>query len=149
MRGSILSAIALLALPIAAAGPAAPPAEMPADLQAAAHAFDQAQMHNDGAALARLLADDYLLVNSSGALETEADFIHDYTAPGFTLEPFTIEQPVEKIWADGAVLGGIATLKGMSDGKPYEARLRFADIWAKRGGRWQVIYTQASRVAKS
>jgi len=144
MRGSILSAVALLAMPIAAA----PSAEMPADLQAAAHAFDEAQMHNDGAALARLLADDYLLVNSSGALETRADFIHDYTAPGFTLEPFTIEQPVEKIWADGAVLGGIATLKGMSEGKPYEARLRFADIWAKRGGRWQVVYTQASRAPR-
>ena len=144
MRGSILSAVALLAMPIAAA----PSAEMPADLQAAAHAFDEAQMHNDGAALARLLADDYLLVNSSGALETRADFIHDYTAPGFTLEPFTIEQPVEKIWADGAVLGGIATLKGMSEGKPYEARLRFADIWAKRGGRWQVVYTQVNRAPR-
>jgi len=148
MRGSILSAVALLAMPIAAGRAAAPPAEMPADLQAAAHAFDEAQMHNDGAALARLLADDYLLVNSSGALETKADFIRDYTAPGFTLEPFTIEQPVEKIWANGAVLGGIATLKGMSDGKPYEARLRFADIWAKRGGRWQVVYTQANRAPR-
>jgi ketosteroid isomerase-like protein len=147
MRGSILSAIALLALPITLTA-AVPIAEMPADLRSAAHAFDEAQMHNDGAALSRLLADDYLLVNSAGALETKADFIHDYTAPGFTLEPFTIEQPVEKIWADGAVLGGIATLKGMSDGKPYEARLRFADIWAKRSGRWQVIYTQASRAPK-
>ena len=144
MRGSILSAVALLAMPIAAA----PSAEMPADLQAAAHAFDQAQMHNDGAALTGLLADDYLLVNSSGTLESKADFIRDYTAPGFTLEPFTIEQPVEKIWADGAVLGGIATLKGMSEGKPYEARLRFADIWAKRGGRWQVVYTQVNRAPR-
>ena len=147
MRGSILLAVALLTLPVAAPA-AAPPAEMPADLQAAAHAFDQAQMHNDGGALASLLADDYLLVNSSGTLETKADFIRDYTLPGFTLEPFTIEQPVEKIWGDGAVLGGIATLKGMSEGKPYEARLRFADIWAKRGGRWRVIYTQVSRVPK-
>jgi len=24
-------------------------------------------------------------------------------------------------------------------------RLRFADIWAKRNGRWQVIYTQVSK----
>ena len=147
MRGSILAAVTLLALPVAASA-AAPIAEMPADLRSAAHAFDAAQMHNDGAALARLLADDYLLVNSSGATESKADFIRDYTAPGFTLDPFTIEQPVEKIWADGAVMGGLVTLKGMSDGKPYEARLRFADIWAKRGGRWQVIYTQASRVPK-
>jgi len=147
MRRSILCAAALLVLRIAAPTAAAA-AEMPADLRSAARAFDEAQMHNDGAALARLLADDYLLVNSTGTLETKADFIHDYTAPGFTLEPFTIEQPVEKIWAAGAVLGGIATLKGMSEGKPYEARLRFADIWGKRGGRWQVIYTQVSRAPK-
>jgi len=143
MIGSLRAAMTTLAVLLAVPAHAEP---LPPDLAAAAHAFDQAQIKGDGAALGRLLADDYLLVSSSGALESKADFIRDYTAPGFTLEPFTIDQPVEKVWADGAVLGGIATLRGMDSGKRYEARLRFADIWAKRGGTWRVIYTQVSRV---
>lgn len=130
----------ILIAALLAAAPAVPP-----DLAAAVRAYDEAQVKGDRAALERLLADDYTLVNSAGATETKAELIRDYTAPGFTLEPFTVEQPIAKVWPGGAVMGGVALLRGMDGGKRYEARLRFADIWAKRGGRWQVIYTQAAR----
>ncbi|MFW2850807.1 nuclear transport factor 2 family protein [Sphingomonas sp. TX0543] len=130
----------ITAILLAAAAP------LPADLAEAVRAYDAAQVKGDRIALERLLADDYTLVNSGGAIETRAELIRDYTAPGFTLEPFTVEQPIEKVWANGAVMGGVALLRGTDSGKRYEARLRFADVWAKRDGRWQVIYTQASRV---
>jgi hypothetical protein len=128
----------MLALLLAAAAAA----HVPPDLAEAVAAYDKAQIDGNRAELERWLADDYLLVNSSGATETKAQLIADYTAPGFDLEPFTVEQPVEKVWSDGAVMGGIATLRGTDGGKRYELRLRFADIWVKRNGRWQVIYTQ-------
>jgi hypothetical protein len=130
----------MLAALLAAAAMAVPP-----DLAAAVAAYDKAQIDGDKAALDRWLADDYLLANSRGQIETKAQLIADYTAPGYTLEPFTVEQPIEKVWADGAVMGGVATLRGMDGGQRYEVRLRFADIWAKRDGRWQVIYTQAAK----
>lgn len=120
---------------------------VPADLARAAVEFDLAQVKGDGAALKRLLAEDFLLVNSQDKREDKAQFIADYTTPGFTLEPFRIDDQVIKVWSDGAVLGGAVTAKGMSDGKPYAIRLRFSDIWAKRNGKWQVIYTHANHVA--
>jgi hypothetical protein len=130
----------MLAILLAAAATAVPP-----DLAAAVAAYDKAQIDGDKAALDRWLADDYLLANSHGQIETKAQLIADYTAPGFTLEPFTVDQPIEKVWTGGAVMGGVATLKGMDGGQRYEVRLRFADVWAKRDGRWQVIYTQAAK----
>lgn len=119
-------------------------ATVPADLAAAVKAYDMAQVRGDPAALERLLADDYLLANSSGRIETKAQFIDDLTAPGYRMQPFT----VERVWADGAVMGGVATLRGTDGGKPFVARLRFADVWAKRKGRWQVIFTQAARAVE-
>jgi hypothetical protein len=124
---------------------AAAAAHLPPDLAVAVAAYDKAQIDSNRAELERWLADDYLLINSSGKTETKAQLIADYTAPGFDLEPFTIEQPVEKVWKDGAVMGGIATLRGTDGGKRYEVRLRFADIWAKQNGRWQVVYTQVAK----
>ena len=124
---------------------AAAAAHVRPDLAAAVHGYDKAQVDGDRQQLERWLADDYLLVNSSGATETKAQLIADYTAPGFDLEPFTVEQPVEKVWKDGAVMGGIATIRGTDGGQRYEMRLRFADIWAKRNGKWQVVYTHVSR----
>lgn len=119
--------------------------QLPVDLAQAVAAYDRAQIEGDGKALGRLLADDYVLVNSQLQVEDKAEFIRDCTAPGWKLQPFVVEQEIVRHWRDGAVLGGVATLQGTSEGKPFTARLRFADIWRKRDGRWQVVYTQAAR----
>lgn len=150
MRRMAMASALMLSVPATAAdkAPAMPTYPgVPADLAKAAADFDLGQVKGDAAILKRLLADDYLLINSQDKREDKAQFIADYTAKGFTMEPFAIDDQVIKVWADGAVLGGAVTMKGMSDGKPYSVRIRFSDIWAKRGGKWQVIYTHANRVA--
>ena len=134
-----------IAMAAAAVIGAASAAGLPPDLAQAAKDYDQAQMHNDRAALERLLADDYTLLNSRGEVETKAQFIAESTAPDFHLDPYVVRDPVERVWKDGAVLGGVVTLSGTDAGSPFTAALRFADVWAKRGGRWQVVYTGVTR----
>jgi ketosteroid isomerase-like protein len=119
-------------------------ADIPSDLRKAVEDYDHAQVKADGAELRRLVADDYVLVNSSGKVQSKSELIADYLAPGYKIEPFQVLEPVEKAWRDGAVMGGLVHLKGTSEGKPFAVTLRFADIWAKRNGKWQVIYTHVS-----
>lgn len=59
---------------------------------------------------------------------------------------FVAEQEIVRHWRGGATPGGMTTLQGMSDGAPFKVRQRFADIWRKRDGRWQVVHAQASRI---
>ena len=132
----------LAALLLSLAGNAA---DMPADLAKAVKDYDEAQVHGNKAELQRLVADDYTLVNSSGRVQNKAELITDYTTPGYKIEPFEIQQPVEKVWSDGAVMGGVVDLRGIDGGKPFAVTLRFADIWAKRNGKWQVVYTHVSK----
>ena len=122
--------------------------QVPADLAARVRAYDVAQVKGDKAALEDLLADDFVLVNSSGQRQTKAQLIADYTRPGFKLEPFVVEEPVELFWSDGAVMGGVARIRGVDGGQAYDLRLRFSDIWAKRDGKWRVVYVHASRDPK-
>ena len=122
--------------------------DVPADLAKAVKEYDEAQVHGNRAELERLVADDYTLVNSRGLVQTKKDLIDEYTTPGYKIEPFVVREPIEKVWNDGAVMGGVATLKGVDGGKPFSLTLRFADIWAKRGGQWRVIYTHVSPPAK-
>src|SRR5690349_22010573 len=103
-RVLVLAALASTAGEAAAGEPS-----IPYDLAAAVAGYDRAQLDGNRAQLERLLADDYLLVNSSGKTETKKQLIADYTAPGFHLQTLTIEQPIEKVWDDGAVMGGIGT----------------------------------------
>jgi hypothetical protein len=132
----------LAALLLSLAGNAA---DLPADLAKAVKDYDEAQVHGNKAELQRLVADDYTLVNSSGRVQNKAELIADYTTPGYKIEPFQIQQPVEKVWSDGAVMGGVVDLRGIDGGKPFAVTLRFADIWAKRNGKWQVVYTHVSK----
>lgn len=128
---------------------AAKDAVLPPDLAKAAADYDQAQMKNDGAALRRLLADDYQLVNGACEIADKASFIADSTKAGFTLQPYVVVNAINRVWADGAVLSGEVELKGTSDGKAFNVRARFADVWRKRDGKWQVVFTEVTRFPKT
>jgi hypothetical protein len=118
--------------------------DLPPDLAKAALAYDEAQLTNDGAALNRLLADDYKLVSRAGTVLDKAQFVAHSTDPNFKLLPFTIEEPLHTVWSDGAVLGGKVNYRSLDHGREGAQLLLVADIWAKRGGTWRVVYTQVS-----
>lgn len=141
----------MIALLLAAAAttsptPAATLARLPSALAQAVRDYDKAQIEGDGRALNRLLADDYALVNSRAQVEDKRQMIADYTAVGFHLDPYVVERPIVRQWPGGAVLGGEVALSGTSDGAAFKGRIRFADVWQLRGGRWQVAFTEVTPV---
>lgn len=123
-------------------------ADLPPDLKAAAEAFEHAQIAGDAAALDRLLARDYRLATSDGAIDSREQFIRDWAAPGFDPEPVTVREPVQIVWGDGAALGGLVTLGGKQDGQPFSVTLRYIDVWERTPQGWRVAYGQATRVKK-
>lgn len=144
LSAALTFATALIAFPALAESPYH---GLPADLAAAVEAYDAAQVTGDEAALQRLVADDYVLISSGGVRQGKAELIRDYVAPGFKLDPFTIEAPVQQVWgADSAVLGGRVDMQGSDGGQRFRLNVWFADVWARRDGQWQVVYTQVTRV---
>jgi hypothetical protein len=138
--------VVLIALPVHAEQGVGDYRGLPTDLAAAATAYDIAQMKSDRSGLERLLADDYILANISGRNESKTESIADSVMPGNKTTYVAISRQVRKAWSNGAVLGGMVDAKGIDHGKPYTMRARFVDVWAKRDGQWQVIFTQIHRV---
>jgi len=120
--------------------------ELPPDLAKAIKEYDRAQVHNDIPTLERLVTDDYVLVNSNATVENKQQFLADFNLPGFKIDPYVVEQPVEKVWGNAAVIGGLVHLSWTQDGKHQTRLLRVAYIWAKRNGLWQATYAQVTRV---
>ena len=121
-------------------------ADMPLELVRAAREYDRAQFANDIATLDRLVVDDFVLVNSDGSVQNKAQFLADFNLPGFRIEPYVIEQPVRKVWSDGAVVGGFVNLRWVQDGKHHSRQVRVAYVWVKRDGRWRAAYAQVTRI---
>lgn len=138
---------ALAASITAAAQPArARISDLPPDLAKAIEQHEQATFRNDIQMLGKLVAEDYLLVNSDSTAQDKQSYLADFALPGFRLDPYVIEAPVLKIWGDTALIAGRLHLTWTQDGKRNERLVRIAHVWAKDDGQWRLTYTQLTRV---
>lgn len=137
---------AVIALPAKAGPEVGDYRALPKDLAAAATAYDIAQFKTDRRGLERWLADDYVLTGVGGKNQTKAEAIAGSVTPDRKTTYVAISSQVYKVWEDGAALGGIVDAKGTDHGKPFALHARFVDVWAKREGRWQVVFTQIGNV---
>jgi Domain of unknown function (DUF4440) len=114
-------------------------------LEAASEAFDNAQLHHDRAAIESFLAPDFQYVTRHGALLGRKEFIDATSDPNETLEPFEVFQHrVLPLGADGGIASADTIVRGTQAGKPFVDRFRFADVFARRDGRWVVVYVQVT-----
>ena len=127
----------------------APSDSLPADLRRAMERFDHAQVNADTATLARLVTEDYILVNSDATVDRKAKYLSDFLLPGIRMEPYVIEERVEKAWGDVAVVFGLQRLSWIQDGTRHRRDLRIVHVWTKRSGDWQVSHTQLTRIPGS
>ena len=47
---------------------------------------------------------------------------------------------------DSVVLTGIAAISVMSGGNPNSFRVRFTDVYANKGGNWQMVTWQSTKL---
>jgi ketosteroid isomerase-like protein len=149
-RRTLLAAVVIApALGTRGAGAAASAlkgAELPTALARAVSDYDQATLRNDVATLSSLVADDYILVNSDSTLQDKRSYLSDFARPRFRIDPYIFEQSVHRVWREFAVTGGLLHLGWTQDGKHQQRMVRIAHVWARSGKRWQIVYTQLTRV---
>ncbi len=142
---AMLLAVVLTAIPVSTQAADEP---FPADLARAWADYARATVRKDVARLAALVADDYILVNSDSSVQDKASYLADFNAPGFSLEPYVIEQPLRKAWGNTALTGGVFDLAWTQDGRRQHRRLRFVHVWSRQSGRWRIAYTQLTRITE-
>jgi ketosteroid isomerase-like protein len=122
---------------------------LPADLAQAIRAYDSATTNNDIATLSRLIADDYMLVNSDSSVENKSQYLADFHLRGFRIEPYVMEEPIHRVWDGFALTGGLLPLTWTQDGARHQRRLRIVHAWVRAEGGWQIVYTQLTRIPQA
>ena len=100
----------------------------------------------DVAVLNKLLSDDLIYTHSSARLETKRSLICAMES-GATV--YTAVEPSEVVAQDlgnAVVLTGVAAISVTSGGKPNSFRVRFTDVYADKGGQWQMVTWQSTRL---
>src|SRR5262245_46487192 len=124
-------------------------AEAPSDAASVVAALDTqyqaAVKANDAETMARILADDFVLVTGRGKTVTKQDLLEEARKKTQTYEhQEELEQKV-RVWGETAVVTALLWIKGTDrDGKSSERKLWFSDTYVKTPAGWKYVFGQAS-----
>lgn len=106
----------------------------------------QAMAAKDYKFLGEVIADDLIYTHSSARLDTKASLIGNMQS-GSTV--YTSVEPSDvkaQDLGDTVVLTGVAQIQVVSGGKPNAFGVRFTDVYASRGGKWQMVAWQSTKL---
>ncbi len=104
-----------------------------------------AMAQKDLATLNEVIADDLIYTHSSARLDTKASLIGNMEA-GSTVYTSVVPSDVKaQDFGDTVVLTGSCKISVNAGGRPNSFGVRFTDVYAKRGGRWQMVAWQSTR----
>ena len=105
-----------------------------------------AMARKDIATLNALLADDLVYTHSSARLDTKKSLIGAMES-GATV--YTSVEPSDVVAQDlgtTVVLTGAARISVTSNGNPNNFGVRFTDVYVNKGGEWQMVAWQSTRL---
>ena len=105
-----------------------------------------AMAQKDIATLNELIADDLIYTHSSARLDTKQSLIGNMES-GSTV--YTAVEPSDvkaQDLGDTVVLTGSCRISVMSQGRPNSFGVRFTDVYANKGGQWQMVAWQSTRL---
>lgn len=105
-----------------------------------------AMAEKDVAALQAMLADDLIYTHSSARMDTKASLIGNMQSGATVYSSVVPSDVVAQDCGDAVVLTGVARIKVTSGGNPMSFGVRFTDVWAKRGGSWQMVTWQSTKL---
>src|ERR1700693_2323517 len=105
----------------------------------------EAMAQKDIATLNELIADDLVYTHSSARLDTKQSLIGNMESGSTVYTSVAPSDVKAQDLGDPVVLTGSCKISVMSGGKPNSFGVRFTDVWANKGGRWQMVQAPSTR----
>ena len=105
-----------------------------------------AMAQKDIATLKEVISDDLIYTHSSARLDTKQSLIGNMES-GSTVYISMVPSDVKaQDLGDTVVLTGSCSISVNSGGRPNSFGVRFTDVYANKGGRWQMVTWQSTRL---
>ncbi len=143
MRARIFSALVLFLLALFAVRSFAQEKSDAATIRTLESKWVDAYKQRQIAAIASLLADDYVITQEDGSVYGKVGFI-SYNAGSLHVDVAEASDLRIHMHDNIAVVTGAYHEKGMQGGKPYDYHDRLTDVWMKIAGKWQLIASHYS-----
>jgi len=106
----------------------------------------EAMAKKDIATLNALLSDDLVYTHSSARLDTKQSLIGAMESGATVYTSVVPSDVVAQDLGEAVVLTGVARISVTSNNNPINFGVRFTDVYANKGGQWQMVAWQSTRL---
>jgi ketosteroid isomerase-like protein len=111
--------------------------------------WNNALVKRDVAALSRILADDWISIDSTdGTIWTKAQALASIKSGEDAYTSAVGDEWKVRVYGDAAVVLGRETVKEQYKGKDVSGQYRLIDTWIKKDGRWQCVAEAGTKIIK-
>jgi len=121
----------------------------PADVEAvrhAEHAWAQAAIKGDVAALDKILADDLTHTHGGGRTESKAQFLEAIRSGTQKYEAIDYGEINVRVYGSTAIVTSEPNIRTVNSGQPSSSHSRFLHVFVKQGGTWRMVAHQSTRI---
>jgi ketosteroid isomerase-like protein len=105
-------------------------------------------VRNDLGGIGRLVADDWIIIDSNGEIVERTRFFEIIKSGALTHDMMESEDFRVRVYGDSAVVTAVTRTKGKFMGQEFSTQERATDVFVKRDGRWQCVLTHLTRFPK-
>ena len=147
--GSILAALLTITFSVLPLAPAAPASAANATERAVLAAHEKrriATLTGNAAAVSAMMTDDLTFTHANGVVETKAQFINALKTRRLRYKSITDEEHRVRVHGDTGVVSGTCRLVVNASGTNIDIRVRFTELWVKKGRAWRMALWHATNV---
>ncbi len=106
----------------------------------------EAMQKADAAAIPTYEAEDIVSTDPAGQVTTRDQDIQSLKSGDFKVQSLQYPEMKVSVYGNAAVATGLANMKASYKGQDMSGSYRFTDTWVNRGGKWQCVATQVTKV---
>lgn len=117
------------------------------EMIALAHDWDRAMIENDPDAIGRYMAEDWVIIGSTGSLGDKATFLSLVSSGTLSHDVMISEDINVRVYGDTAVVTSKGVSGGKYEGKPFREVERVSSVFVRQAGEWRCVLTHLSRLS--
>lgn len=94
-----------------------------------------------------ILADDFTLIDLSGAVVTKAAFLGNLRSGDLNFEAIQPGDVSVRVYDSTALVTGCTVMRGTYKGAPFAFNSRYTHAYVNKLGRWQMVAAQGTPIA--
>ena len=110
--------------------------------------FASAVVSNDVEAIGRFLADDWVIVDPDGGVVDRSHFLDVIKSGQLTHELMECDDVKVRSYGDSAVVTALTKTKAKFAGQEFTTLERATDVFVRRVGHWQCVFSQLTTFKK-